>query len=74
MRKVCVEESVRMVLRALVLMNVQKRRLQERKRENEVHQYGDARPHTHIVPLANRRILETEDPATLWHDPGLSCA
>ena len=66
MREVGVEETVRMVLRALVLMNVQKRRLQERKREHEVHQHGNARLHTHIVPLAGRGILETEVHATLW--------
>jgi hypothetical protein len=57
MRKVCVQESVRMVLRALMLMNVQKRRLQERKRQHQVHQDGNARSHTHIVPLAHSNQL-----------------
>jgi hypothetical protein len=42
---------VRMVLRALMLMNVQKRCLQKRKRQHQVHQDGYARPHTHIVPF-----------------------
>jgi len=51
MRKVSVKEPVRMVFRALMLVNVQKRRLKKRKRQHEVHQYGNERPHTHIVPF-----------------------
>ncbi len=50
-RKVSVEELVRVVLGALVLMNMQKRRLQERKRQHQVHQHGNARSHPHIVPF-----------------------
>jgi hypothetical protein len=50
MRKVSMEEPVRVVLSTLVLMNVQKRRLQEHKRQH--HQDGDARPYTHIVAPA----------------------
>lgn len=49
-RKVSVKEPMRVVLGTLVLMNVQKRRLQERKRQHQVHQDGNARTHTHIVP------------------------
>jgi hypothetical protein len=50
MRKVSVDEAVRMLLRALVLMNVLKRRLQERKRQHEVHQDRNASSHRHILP------------------------
>jgi hypothetical protein len=39
MLKMSVYEAVRMVLRAFMLMNVLKWRLQERKRQHEVHQY-----------------------------------
>jgi len=53
MRKVSVKEPVRVVLSTLVPMNVQKRRLQERKRQHQVHQDGNARSHTHIVPPAH---------------------
>ena len=42
-----VKESVRMILCALMLMNVQKRRLQKHKRQDEVHHDGSAQPHTH---------------------------
>jgi len=49
-RKVSVEQPVRMVRGTLVLMNMQKRRLQERKRQHQVHHDGNARPHTYIVP------------------------
>jgi hypothetical protein len=40
---------MRVVRGTLVLMNVQKRRLQERKRQHQIHQDGNARPHTFIV-------------------------
>ncbi|RZU43694.1 hypothetical protein BDD14_5391 [Edaphobacter modestus] len=56
-RKMSVEERVRMVFRALMPMNVQKRRLQERKRQHQVHQDGNARPHTHIVTPAHSNQL-----------------
>jgi hypothetical protein len=36
---------VRMVFRALMLVNVQKRRLNDQKRQHQVHQYGDATLH-----------------------------
>ena len=48
-RKVGMKEPARMALRFLVLMNVQKRRLHEGKRQDQIHQDGNARPHTHIV-------------------------
>jgi hypothetical protein len=54
MRKMDVKETVRMVFRTLMLMNVQKRRLQKRKRQHEGHQVGDARQHTLIVPFKKR--------------------
>jgi hypothetical protein len=41
---------VRMALRALMLMNVLKWRLQERKRQHEVHKNGKATSHRHILP------------------------
>jgi hypothetical protein len=40
---------VGMVLRTLMLMNVLERRLQERKRQHEVHQEGNARSHRPIL-------------------------
>jgi hypothetical protein len=46
------EEPVRVIRGTLVLMNVQERRLQERKPQYQVHQDGDARPHTLIVAPA----------------------
>jgi len=52
-RKVGMKEPAAMTLCLLMLMNVQKRRLDETKRQHQVHQYGDTGPHTHIVPLAN---------------------
>ena len=57
MRKVGVKKTTAMPLRLLMLMNVQKRRLHKGKRQHHVHQNGDAEPHTHIVPLANRQML-----------------
>ena len=51
-RKVSMEEPVRVIRGTLVLMNVQERRLQERKPQYQVHQDGDARPHTLIVAPA----------------------
>jgi len=40
---------VRMVLGAFMLMNVLKRRLQERQRQHEIHKNGDAGSHRHIL-------------------------
>ena len=45
MRKVSVKKPVRMVLCTLMLMNVQKRRLNDQKRQHQVHQDGDATLH-----------------------------
>jgi len=55
MWKVSEKESVRMVFRALMRMNVQKRGLHKCKRQHEVHQDGNAGPHTHIVPPPSLR-------------------
>jgi len=49
MLKMCVDEAVRMVLGAFMLMNVLKRRLQERQRQHEVHKNGNAGSHRHIL-------------------------
>lgn len=49
MGKVSMKERVRMVPGTLVLMNVQKRRLQKRQRQHEIHHYGNQTPHTDIV-------------------------
>ena len=38
----CVDEAVRMVLGAFMLMNVLKGRLQERQRQHKVHKNGNA--------------------------------
>jgi hypothetical protein len=57
MREVGMKEPTTMALRLLMLMNVQKRRLDEGKRQHQVHQDGDTEPHTHMVPLANVKML-----------------
>src|SRR5260370_42511905 len=49
MLKMCVDEAVRMMLGALMLMNVLKWRLQERQRQHEVHKNGNAGSHRHIL-------------------------
>src|SRR5260370_21547587 len=49
MLKMCVDEAVRMVLGAFMLMNVLKGRLQERQRQHEVHKNGNAGSHRHIL-------------------------
>jgi hypothetical protein len=51
MRKVGMKEPTRMSLRLLMLVNVQKRRLDEGKRHHKVHQDGDTVPHIPIVPF-----------------------
>jgi hypothetical protein len=51
MRKVGMKEPTRMPLSILVLMNVQKRRLHEGKRQRQVHKDGDTGTHTLIVPF-----------------------
>jgi hypothetical protein len=58
MGKVSMKEPVRMMLRTLVLMNVQKGRLEKRQSQQEVHQYGNATPHTNIVPFYSPRGIE----------------
>ena len=45
MRKVSMKKRVRMVLRAFMLMNVQKRRLKKQDRQREIHQYGNTTLH-----------------------------
>ena len=52
-RKVGMKEPAAMALRLFMLMNVRKRRLDEGKRQHQVHQDGDTGPHTHILTLAN---------------------
>src|SRR5258707_5997451 len=49
MLKMCVDEAVRMVLGAFMVMNVLKGRLQERQRQHEVHKNGNAGSHRHIL-------------------------
>ena len=49
MLKMCVDEAVRMVLGAFMLMDVLKGRLQERQRQHEVHKNGNAGSHRHIL-------------------------
>ena len=44
-RKVSMKKRVRMVLRAFMLMNVQKRRLKKQDRQREIHQYGNTTLH-----------------------------
>jgi hypothetical protein len=56
-KKVSVEKPVQVILGALMLMNVQKWRLQERKRQHQVHQHGNARSHTHIVRQPARQVI-----------------
>jgi hypothetical protein len=53
-RKVSMKEAAPMALRLLVLVNMQKRCLQESKHERQVHQDGNRTPHILIVP-SNRR-------------------
>ncbi len=57
MRKMRVKEAVRMMLRAFMLMNVLKGRLEERKRQHEVHQYGNARSHNPYRTLSTTGLV-----------------
>lgn len=49
MLKMSVDEAVGMALRAFMLMNVLKWRLQKRKRQHEVHKNRNAGSHRHIL-------------------------
>jgi hypothetical protein len=55
---------VRMVLRAFMLMNVQKRGLHKRKRQHEVHQDGSEVPHTRIVSPQRLSLIRRADRET----------
>jgi hypothetical protein len=66
-RKVSMEEPVRVIRGTLVLMNVQKRRLQERKRQHQVHQYGNNGPHTRYRTTCE--FVELRSPACLGQVP-----